>query len=181
MGRIGILKLFLLCAFTALISAGIYASIISKKTKIFYSFGNDQRNLQNHTDSPGDLRRRSGISSAITIPPRNEDETERYSEDSHETESNQRPLQWNSIGLDITLYEADHPHIDEIVKQQDRENWRPLFNNSNILLDPDKFLIPDLTFGPNNQSVGFMESAFVAIRLNRTLVLPSFHKHITDR
>jgi len=47
-------------------------------------------------------------------------------------------------------------------------------------LDPDRYLLPVLTNGPNNQVIGLHESIFLAIHLNRTLVIPSFHKHRTD-
>lgn len=46
--------------------------------------------------------------------------------------------------------------------------------------DPDRFLIPLLSMGPNNQFEGFLESVFLAIKLNRTLCIPPFFKHKTD-
>ena len=45
---------------------------------------------------------------------------------------------------------------------------------------PNKFLIPSLTWGPNNQLRGFRESVIMAIQLNRTLCIPPFYKHKTD-
>ena len=47
-------------------------------------------------------------------------------------------------------------------------------------LDPEHFLIPILEWGPNNQLRGFMESMYIAIQLNRTLIIPPFFKHRTD-
>lgn len=44
-------------------------------------------------------------------------------------------------------------------------------------LSTTKYLATVLTFGPNNQIRGFRESVYLAIMLNRTLVLPPFFKH----
>ncbi|CAG5108482.1 Oidioi.mRNA.OKI2018_I69.chr1.g3817.t1.cds [Oikopleura dioica] len=44
----------------------------------------------------------------------------------------------------------------------------------------DKFLIPFLNWGPNNQLRGLQESLILAIKLNRTLCVPFFFKHFTD-
>ena len=44
-------------------------------------------------------------------------------------------------------------------------------------LDPEKFLVPVLFFGPNNQIHGLREAIVLAVKLNRTLALPPFHKH----
>jgi len=46
-----------------------------------------------------------------------------------------------------------------------------------IKLDPNKFLTPLLTYGPNNQQRGFRETVFLAVKLNRTIVPPGFFKH----
>ena len=45
----------------------------------------------------------------------------------------------------------------------------------------DKFLIPFLNWGPNNQLRGLQESLILAIKLNRTLCVPFFFKHFTVR
>ena len=55
------------------------------------------------------------------------------------------------------------------------ENIKPKIN-----LNRNKFLFPLLSNGPNNQLMGLRESIYIAIRLNRTLVLPFFRKHRTD-
>lgn len=55
---------------------------------------------------------------------------------------------------------------------------------SSSLVDPDpseKFLLPLLKNGPNNQYVGFLESIGFAALLNRTLVIPRFLAHYLDR
>ncbi|XP_039265084.2 uncharacterized protein LOC120340788 [Styela clava] len=57
---------------------------------------------------------------------------------------------------------------------------KPVFEKTTIRLNPDRFLFPILMRGPNNQLIGFRESIYVAIRLNRTLVIPRFIKHRTD-
>lgn len=44
-------------------------------------------------------------------------------------------------------------------------------------LDPTKYLVPVLFFGPNNQIHGLREAIVLAVKLNRTLALPPFHKH----
>ncbi|XP_078484741.1 uncharacterized protein LOC104265698 [Ciona intestinalis] len=49
-----------------------------------------------------------------------------------------------------------------------------------IKLDPNKFLLPFLIWGPNNQLIGLRDSIFVAIKLNRTLVIPRFFTHYKD-
>ena len=46
-----------------------------------------------------------------------------------------------------------------------------------VTLDPEKYLIPILTYGPNNQLRGFRETIFLALKLNRTIVPPPFYKH----
>jgi len=52
---------------------------------------------------------------------------------------------------------------------------------SKIKLDPKRFLLPILKNGPNNQLSELRDSIYIAIRLNRTLVLPQFFKHRTDK
>jgi hypothetical protein len=47
-------------------------------------------------------------------------------------------------------------------------------------LDPNRFLIPALIWGPMNQVEGLRESIAIAISLNRTLVLPPMYRHFTD-
>jgi len=47
-------------------------------------------------------------------------------------------------------------------------------------LNPEKYLIPALIWGPMNQVEGLRESIAIAIHLNRTLVLPPMYRHFTD-
>ena len=44
----------------------------------------------------------------------------------------------------------------------------------------DRFLVPILIWGPNNQIRGFAETVFLAIKLNRTLLIPPFFRHTND-
>ncbi|CAK8678797.1 unnamed protein product [Clavelina lepadiformis] len=48
-----------------------------------------------------------------------------------------------------------------------------------IRLHPGRFLYPGSYGGPNNQIMGLLQSVFLAIRLNRTLVVPRFSTHFT--
>ena len=50
-----------------------------------------------------------------------------------------------------------------------------------IKLNPNKFLTAALAWGPNNQLRGLRETIYLAIRLNRTLVIPPFFKHRSDQ
>uniref|UniRef100_H2YJH6 Uncharacterized protein n=1 Tax=Ciona savignyi TaxID=51511 RepID=H2YJH6_CIOSA len=53
--------------------------------------------------------------------------------------------------------------------------WKPM-----VKLNPNRFLLPILKNGPNNQLSGLRDSIYISIRLNRTIVLPRFFKHRTD-
>nr|XP_039270219.1 uncharacterized protein LOC120344942 [Styela clava] len=56
-----------------------------------------------------------------------------------------------------------------------KRRGKPLIN-----LDPNRFIYPVLTNGPNNQLIGLRDTLYLAIRLNRTIILPHFYKHKTD-
>ena len=49
-----------------------------------------------------------------------------------------------------------------------------------INLRKDYFIVATLPNGPNNQLISFRETMYLAIMLNRTLVLPGFRKHATE-
>ena len=53
----------------------------------------------------------------------------------------------------------------------------PLQSNPLIKVDQERFLIPLLINGPNNQVIGLRDSIFLTICLNRTLILPRFYRH----
>lgn len=46
--------------------------------------------------------------------------------------------------------------------------------------DANSFLVPILIWGPNNQIRGFIETIFLAIKLNRTLLIPPFFRHSSE-
>nr|XP_026694318.1 uncharacterized protein LOC100175784 isoform X1 [Ciona intestinalis] len=66
--------------------------------------------------------------------------------------------------------------------------WKPsdwLLKNAKHLAphfktSPTRFLLPWLYNGPNNQLLGLRQAIFVALHLNRTLVMPTFQKHFND-
>lgn len=58
---------------------------------------------------------------------------------------------------------------------------KPIYPNPVIKLRPDYFVLAVLQNGPNNQLVGFREVIFLAVKLNRTVVIPRFIKHHTDK
>ena len=49
--------------------------------------------------------------------------------------------------------------------------------SAKYVTDPNKFMIPVFTYGPNNQLHGFREAIFMSIKLNRTIIPPPFFKH----
>ena len=71
-------------------------------------------------------------------------------------------------------------------KKPDSENCpTPSFNvinpNGFYKTDPDKYLIPIVKWGPNNQILGFYEAMDLARQLNRTLVFTPMFSHATDK
>lgn len=56
------------------------------------------------------------------------------------------------------------------------KNIAPFFN-----LRKNKFLVAVPVYGPNNQMNGILESIALAIRLNRTFVLPKLYRHHADQ
>ena len=71
----------------------------------------------------------------------------------------------------------DCPEIPSTKKHEKRsiDNVRPLFD-----LRRNFYLIPVLIWGPNNQMNGLIETIALAIKLDRTLVLPKFYRHYRD-
>ena len=92
----------------------------------------------------------------------------------------------DTIELEGELYETDQTVTKVVVPTNPpgntttKCNHDPFHLEPEIRLDPDHFLIPILEWGPNNQLRGFMESMYIAIQLNRTLIVPPFFKHRTD-
>jgi hypothetical protein len=58
--------------------------------------------------------------------------------------------------------------------------WSPesrIVSDPKYVLDPEKFLTAFVSRGPNNQIYSLRETIYIAITLNRTLILPPFFKH----
>nr|XP_039265825.1 uncharacterized protein LOC120341394 [Styela clava] len=92
-------------------------------------------------------------------------------------------IKLTSKNLDVDFYERSMytpRELQERIIIPDRDSIRSINQNPVIRLRPDKFLLPILANGPNNQIIGLREAALVAIKLNRTLVIPKFFKHISD-
>jgi len=68
-------------------------------------------------------------------------------------------------------------------KKEESEKCVLRFSKSIIIekpkyvLDPEKFLTAFVSRGPNNQIYSLRETIYIAITLNRTLILPPFFKH----
>ena len=59
---------------------------------------------------------------------------------------------------------------------------KPITKNSEkitprYILNPNKFIIPSLLWGPSNQLLGLKEGIALAIRFNRTLIVPKLYYH----
>lgn len=83
-------------------------------------------------------------------------------------------LDWNPTGVDISSYENTRRHFTA------SRNTENAYRQPRVNSQGRKFLLPVLHFGPNNQLMGFRESIFVTMYLNRTIVIPTFLKHRTD-
>ena len=56
-----------------------------------------------------------------------------------------------------------------------KTNTKPVYN-----YEKNKYLIPWLYNGPNNQLFGLRQAVYVAIALKRVLVIPLFFKHFME-
>lgn len=93
-------------------------------------------------------------------------------------------IRWDDPHINSRKYEdKDRPVLPYDSKGQLPKPIRvkPLYPNPVIKLRPDYFVLAVLQNGPNNQLVGFREVIFLAIKLNRTVVIPQFIKHHTDK
>ena len=87
-------------------------------------------------------------------------------------------LQWNTINLDTKIYgHQDSFNSEKLYRPLSNEKLKPLVDDPEIVLDDSKFFLPILLAGPNDQLIGFIDSIFIAIWLNRTIVLPAFKMH----
>lgn len=78
----------------------------------------------------------------------------------------------------LTYDQKEHTQMEHCVAPAEidwAEHTEPKYK-----LDPNKYLIPALIWGPMNQVEGLRESIAIAIHLNRTLVLPPMYRHFTD-
>merc|ERR1712176_256268 len=73
---------------------------------------------------------------------------------------------------DDSLLESPCPQVNQRKVGQDVD---PKFK-----LNPEQFITPVYIWGPSSQLQGLRESIGVAIRLNRTLLLPPFLTHNSD-
>nr|XP_039265613.1 uncharacterized protein LOC120341204 [Styela clava] len=91
-------------------------------------------------------------------------------------------LKWKNSKVNKTAYETlyDGTAIYHKNYLTLPKSVKPLYPDPVIRLNPDKFLLPIPHNGPNNQLIGLREATFVAIRLNRTMVIPRFFKHFSD-
>nr|XP_039266084.1 uncharacterized protein LOC120341613 [Styela clava] len=90
---------------------------------------------------------------------------------------------WEVEKLEPNLYEL--PRQDSSITHEKgfltpTKLVEPIYDKPMFQLNPDKFFLPVLVGGPNNQIIGFQDSLFTAIKLNRTIVIPKFFKHFTD-
>lgn len=81
---------------------------------------------------------------------------------------------------DMEEHVEEHMKEDDLVMekcniQNPSSGKRPIYETRN-----DRFLIPLIAWGPNNQLRGFREAAILAVKLNRTLCIPPFFKHHSD-
>ncbi|CAG5079027.1 Oidioi.mRNA.OKI2018_I69.PAR.g9150.t1.cds [Oikopleura dioica] len=106
-----------------------------------------------------------------------------YAKDGYVPRENRRPalLQTQNIAnfVPTTVPEAIVPDVvesyqDDLPVEQGQSDG-PIHRT-----DPNRFFIPFLSMGPNNQLEGFLESVFLAIKLNRTMCIPPFFRHKTD-
>lgn len=100
---------------------------------------------------------------------------------SRNSESRRCTLTWNVSKINSAVYEADTVVMGE--PEASNRSYAPplLLPDPDIKLSRSAFLLPDLRWGPNNQLIGLMETIFVTIKLNRTLIVPYFTKHTTDK
>merc|ERR1712110_952940 len=79
-----------------------------------------------------------------------------------------------------SLQQNDEPSFDEQAKASCPDVPQPDWTKEITPKYPqpaDRFLLPILSWGPNNQITGLAESMMLARHLNRTLVVPPFYRH----
>ncbi|CAG5100503.1 Oidioi.mRNA.OKI2018_I69.XSR.g17028.t2.cds [Oikopleura dioica] len=86
--------------------------------------------------------------------------------------SNTSPILQQQV---LSKEEASQKHCFPKKNIDTLRNVQPEYN-----LDRSRFLVPILIWGPNNQIRGFIETIFLAIKLNRTLLVPPFFRHSSE-
>ncbi|XP_039264860.2 uncharacterized protein LOC120340622 [Styela clava] len=89
-------------------------------------------------------------------------------------------VQWGNDLINSTLYELKYFEKVSISNKNEKYYPMPLYPDPVFKMNPDKFILPLLQNGPNNQLMGFREAIFVGLKLNRTIVIPKFIKHHSD-
>lgn len=96
-------------------------------------------------------------------------------------------FEWVVNGFDPNFYETKYSRMKRRAEKQQIANNgirvvpKPVIENPTYSMDPNRYLLPVLEGGPNNQVFCIRETIFIATKLNRTLVIPKFYKHFTDR
>jgi hypothetical protein len=109
------------------------------------------------------------MSLSLTIPSTEEIHHLRFNPDDYEfLETDVKPTE-------DRLSEEDQQVCPEINERQVNGGIKPKYE-----LDPNLFITPVYIWGPSSQLQGLREAIGVAIRLNRTLLLPPFLTHQTD-
>ncbi|XP_039265658.2 uncharacterized protein LOC120341245 isoform X1 [Styela clava] len=60
-------------------------------------------------------------------------------------------------------------------------DWKMSSLEPLVTLDPNRFMYTAIINGPSNELMGLQEAIFVAIKTNRTLVVPPFKPHFKDK
>jgi hypothetical protein len=109
------------------------------------------------------------MSLSLTIPSTEEIHHLRFNPDDYEF------LETDVKQTEDRLSEEDQQVCPEINERQVNGGIKPKYE-----LDPNLFITPVYIWGPSSQLQGLREAIGVAIRLNRTLLLPPFLTHQTD-
>jgi len=84
--------------------------------------------------------------------------------------------------LSDSTQQSSKTNSDSLCAIEWSSQWRPATVSEPLVkLSKQRFLLPVLINGPNNQLVGFRKTIFIAIKLNRTVVIPKFFAHRSDR
>jgi len=71
--------------------------------------------------------------------------------------------------------DAKQTHFTKKCPKTPSSKFCKLNPHAKFILNPDKFLIPVLAYGPMNQMNGLFETIALSIILNRTLILPKMY------